>query len=109
MCCSSDNFQPQRWFLGKEITGFCGTHLPTLCPMVPIKWDFRKYHGANSTWVDPEELRRRELAALEEERLRKEEEEKAERARLEQEERQRAADAAAFIGDDDEWDDMINA
>lgn len=102
---SSDNFTPEHFYKVKEISR---KHVPIIYPLVPIKWEFRRYHGAPRDWIDPVEAAR----LAEEARLAAE----AERLAAEQKAREEAEEAArrkeeetkALIGDDADWDDMLN-
>jgi hypothetical protein len=102
---SSGNFRPEHYYKVKEIPRH---NIPIIYPLVPAKWEFKRYHGAPRDWIDPlEAIRLAEEARLKAEAGRI----AAEELRLKlaaDEEKRRDVERAALIGDDQDWDDMLD-
>ena len=103
---SSNNFEPANYFKVKEIDK---KNVPIIYPLVPTKWEFKKYHGAPRDWIDPLERKRRE----EEELLRIAEEKRQQALLAEELARQEAIrkeeERNLLLGDEEDWDNMLNA
>ena len=103
---SSTNFRPEHYWEIKELPKH---HIPVIYPLVGYKWEYKKYHGAPRDWIDPIEVAR--LAA--ELEAKNKENERLLQLKLEnekiQEEKRKQEEARILIGEDEDWDDMLNA